>query len=98
MNITGFISNLLRPKKILKKTRIKLNITPALSILLHGSENWTTKARDARRITAAEMKYMRITAGCTWTDHTTNRDCKGIKYNPSFGQNTSPLKRRTTSI
>jgi len=37
---------------------------------------WTNykgvKARDARRITAAEMKYMRRTAGCTWTDYKTN--------------------------
>jgi hypothetical protein len=40
--------------------------------LLYGSENWTTKARDATRITAAEMKYMRRTAGCTWTDNKTN--------------------------
>ena len=30
------------------------------------------KARDARRITAAEMKYMRRTAGFTWTDYRTN--------------------------
>jgi len=36
--------------------------------LLYGSETWTIKARDARRITAAEMKYMRRTAGYTWTD------------------------------
>jgi hypothetical protein len=34
--------------------------------------NWTVKARDARRITAAEMKYMRRTAGYTWTDYKTN--------------------------
>jgi hypothetical protein len=27
--------------------------------LLYGSENWTIKARDAKRIIAAEMKYMR---------------------------------------
>ena len=33
---------------------------------------WTVKARDARRITAAEMKYMRRTAGYTWTDCKTN--------------------------
>jgi hypothetical protein len=26
------------------------------------------KARDARRITAAEIKYMTRTAGYTWTD------------------------------
>ena len=33
---------------------------------------WTNKARDARRITAAEMKYMRRTAGYTWRDYKTN--------------------------
>jgi hypothetical protein len=39
--------------------------------LLYGSETWTVKASDARRITAAEMKYMR-TAGDTWTDYKIN--------------------------
>jgi len=33
---------------------------------------WTVKASDARRITAGEMKYMRRTAGYTWTDYKTN--------------------------
>jgi hypothetical protein len=33
--------------------------------LLYGSETWIIKARDARRITAAEMKYIRRTAGYT---------------------------------
>ena len=42
------------------------------SVLLYGSETWTIKARDARRITAAEMKYMRRTAGYIWTDYKTN--------------------------
>jgi hypothetical protein len=28
------------------------------------------------RITAAEMKYMRRTAGYTWTDHKTNTQIK----------------------
>jgi hypothetical protein len=37
-------------------------------------KNWTNKARDTRRITATEMKYMRITAGYTWTDHKTNTE------------------------
>jgi len=40
--------------------------------LLYGSETWTFEASDARRITAAEMKYMRRTAGYTWTDYKTN--------------------------
>jgi hypothetical protein len=49
----------------------KLYNTPAFPVLLYGSETWTIKARDARRITAAEMKYMRRTAGYTWTDYKT---------------------------
>ena len=40
--------------------------------MLYGSETWTIKARDARRITAAEMKYVRRTAGYTWTGYKTN--------------------------
>jgi hypothetical protein len=61
--------------------------------LLYGSENWTIKARDTRRITAAEMKYMRKIAECTWIDYIQkNTDCKGTKYNPSFGQNIGILK------
>ena len=59
-------------KKTLKKTRLKWYNTLALPVLLCGSETWTIKARDARRITAAEMKYMRKTAGYTWTDYKTN--------------------------
>jgi hypothetical protein len=46
-----------------KKTLIKLYNTLALPTLLYGSENWIIKARDARRITSPEMKYMRRTAG-----------------------------------
>jgi len=48
--------------------------------LFYGSETWTIEARDARRITAAEMKYMRITAGYTWPDYKTNAQIvKGLK-------------------
>jgi hypothetical protein len=43
-------------------------------VLLYGSETWTIKARDTRRITAAEMKYMGKTAGYIWTDYKTNAE------------------------
>jgi hypothetical protein len=43
----------------------------AIPALIHGSENCTTKAGDARRITAAEMKYMIKRAGYTWTEYKT---------------------------
>jgi len=57
--------------------------TPCSSVLLYGSETWTIKARDARRITAAEMKYMRRSAGYTWTDYKTNvQIAKELKITP----------------
>ena len=50
--------------------------------MLYDSEIWTIKSRDARRITAAEVKYTRITAGYTWTDYKTNTDiAKEININ-----------------
>ena len=69
LKITGILNNVFRPQKTLKKTRIKLHNSLALPVLLYDSETWTVKARDARIITAAEMKYMRRTAGYTWTDY-----------------------------
>jgi hypothetical protein len=83
LKITGIINNVFRPQKTLKKTRIKLYYTLGLPVLLYGSETWTSKARDARRITAAEMKYMRRTAGYTWTDYKTNKQiAKELKITP----------------
>ena len=76
-----------RPQKTLKKTRIKLYNTLALPVLLYGSETWTIKARDARRITAAEMKYMRGTAGYTWADYKTNAHiAKELEYKRNWIQ------------
>ena len=46
--------------------------TLALPVLVYGSEKWTIKARDARTIRAADMKYMRRTVGYTWADCKTN--------------------------
>jgi len=51
--------------------------------LITGSETLTIKASDARRITAAEMKYMRRTEGYTWKDHKTNAQItKELKITP----------------
>jgi hypothetical protein len=56
------------------KNRMKLYNTLAIPVPLHGSENWTIKARDASRITEAEMKYIRRTAGYTRAYHKTNTE------------------------
>ena len=83
LQTTGILNNVFRPQKNLKKTRIELYNTLALPVLLYGSETWTIKARDARRIAAAEMKYIRRTAGYTWTDQKTNTQItKKLKITP----------------
>jgi hypothetical protein len=69
LKITGILNKVFRTQETFKKTVIKLHNTLALPVLLYGSETWVIKARDARRITAAEMKYMRRIAGCIWTDY-----------------------------
>jgi len=66
--------------------------------LLCGSETWTVKARDARRITAAEMKYVRRTAGHTL--HRLQNKCpnyKGVKNNVNFGQITGNQEKLDTT-
>ena len=91
-------------KKTLKKTRIKLYNTLALPVLLYGSKTWNVIASDGRRITAAEMKYMRRTAGYTWTDYKTNAQIakelkitsildKLLKYKRSWIQHVNRMLR-----
>jgi len=54
---------------------------------LCGRENWTVGARDARRLTAAEMKFMRRTAVYTWTDNKTNAEiAKELNITPDLGK------------
>ena len=48
--------------------------TVALPALLYGTEYRTVQARDVRRITAAEMKYTRKTAGCIWEGYKTDTE------------------------
>ena len=87
MKITGILNNVFRPPKKtpLKETRIKLYNTLALPVLLYGSETWTVKASDARRITAAEVEYMtRIHLDRLQKKKRTN--CNGVKNNTNFGQ------------
>jgi 5-bromo-4-chloroindolyl phosphate hydrolysis protein len=95
--LTGIL-NMFRPQKPLKNTRIKLYKTVILPFLLYGSETLTIKARETRRITAAEMKYMRRTVGDT-RDRLQNKytTCKGIKNNTNFRQITGIQEKLDTT-
>jgi hypothetical protein len=52
-------------------------------MLLSGSETWTVTAREGSRISAAEMKCMRRTAGYIWANYKTNTQiAKELKITP----------------
>ena len=58
-------------KKPLRKQEKTIQYTGPSSFVI-WQRNLDYKARDARRITAAKMKYMRRTAGYIWTDYKTS--------------------------
>jgi hypothetical protein len=53
--------------------------------------NWTITARVTRRITEAEMKNKKKTAGYNWTDK--HRECEDINCKPHSGHNTGLQKK-----
>jgi hypothetical protein len=40
----------------------------------YGSEAWTIRKADERRLTTAEVRFMRRTAGCSLLEHRRNED------------------------
>jgi hypothetical protein len=48
----------------------------AVTVLLYGSETWTPRQRDWKRIQAAEMKYLRTVKGCTRLDQIRDKDIR----------------------
>jgi hypothetical protein len=59
------------------ETTLKIYNTLVLPTFLYGSENWTMKALQRRRIEAAEMKLLRPLAGYAPQDHKTNDSIRG---------------------
>jgi len=57
LKINGIINKIPHTQNF-KENKNKITQCTSLPALLYGSENLTTEARDTRRITAAEMKYM----------------------------------------
>jgi hypothetical protein len=64
LKVTAIINNMFGPQNFKENKNETIPYT-SLSSLFYGCENWTVKARDARRATAAEIKYLRTTAGYT---------------------------------
>jgi len=70
-------------KKRLRKLEQNYTIHWPFQYCYTAAKLGTIKASDARRIRATEMKYMRRTAGYTWTDYKTNaQNTKELKITP----------------
>jgi hypothetical protein len=60
--------DLQKPTSVQKSSRLKVYNALALPILVYGSEIWTLRQKDKKRLTSIEIKFFR-TAGYTLFDH-----------------------------
>jgi hypothetical protein len=61
----GFIKHVFKPSLVQQHKRLNIYRTLATPVLIYGSEAWTIRKADKKRLQAAEMKFMRKTAGFT---------------------------------
>jgi hypothetical protein len=61
-------------KSLIKSTKIKIVKTLVWTTLLHGSETWTLKKEDIRKLEALEMWLWRRMEKISWTDKITNEE------------------------
>ena len=74
-----------RPQNTLRKTRIKLYNTLVLPAVLHGSENWTIKARENKKNNSIRDDIQRKISGHTWTYYKTNTEiAKELNITPGL--------------
>ena len=62
------ITNIFKPSQVQKYSTIKACKVIARPILLYGSETWTLKGSDEKRIKSAEMKCLIRTGGYRFRD------------------------------
>jgi hypothetical protein len=62
------INQVFKPS-LVQHTRLNIYRTLARPVLIYGSEAWTIRKADEKRLQAAETKFMRKTAGLTLLEH-----------------------------
>jgi hypothetical protein len=68
------MSNFFELSLVSRHTRIHIFKTIARPVLSYGSEAWTIRRVDERRLILAEMHFIRRTAGYNCWDHKSNED------------------------
>jgi hypothetical protein len=74
VKVLGIINQIFKPTLVSRHTRIRIYKTLARPVLSYGSEAWTIRIIDKRRIISAGMRFLRRTAGYTRWDHRRNED------------------------
>jgi hypothetical protein len=74
VKVLGIISQIFEPLLVSRHTRIRICKTLARPVLSYGSEAWTIRRTDEKRLILAEMLFLRRTAGYTRWDLKRNED------------------------
>jgi hypothetical protein len=77
----GTINQIFKPSLLSRHTTIRIYKTLPRPTLSFGSEAWTVRRNDERRLMSAEMHFMQTTAGHTPSDHKGNEIMKEL-HNP----------------
>jgi hypothetical protein len=73
VKVLRIINQIFKPSLVSRHTRIRIYKTLARPVLSYGSEAWTVRRTDDRRLISAEIRFPR-TAGYTRWDHKRNED------------------------
>jgi hypothetical protein len=74
VKVLGITNQIFKPSLVSRHTRIRIYKTLARPVLSYGSEAWTLRRTDERRLISAEIRCLRRTAGYTHWDHKRNED------------------------
>jgi hypothetical protein len=74
VKVLGIINQIFKPSLVSRHTRIRIYMTLARPVLSYGSEAWTIRRTDERRLTSGEMRFLMRTAGYIRWDHKRNED------------------------
>jgi hypothetical protein len=63
VRVLGIIKQIFKPSLVSRHTRIRIYKTLARPVLSYGSEAWTIRRTDEKRLISAETCFLRRTAG-----------------------------------
>jgi hypothetical protein len=72
VRVLGVINKIFKPSLVSRHTRIRIYKSLARPVVSYGSEAWTIRRTDEKRLISAEMRFLRRTAGYTRWDNKRN--------------------------